>query len=340
MIINGRYEFFNVEALLQTGQGVYYSRVPLSVRSGMSETAQQSATLSATGAELRFVMNEGCDEATLNVTCESEFVTLGLYYGEFQGGWQYLGNYGLHEGENTVRLTRPENLERLRQTATARGDVFSPEVMRLCIRSGRLRDVRLEGDVRPPRAGETPEKRALFYGSSITHGSLSHLPGSDYATRVCARLGMDRINKGMAGCCLLERAMTDYLTARSDYEFCVCELGSNFPGGLPEEFCARVEYLLTSYAQAHPDKLMFVIDDLIILGEEHEARRAQVRDCLKRISNPHFVYINGRDMLPDERLLSADFVHPSVEGHLVMSERLLRVMKEHGISEREGGYRV
>lgn len=334
MILENRYEFFNEEALLETEAGVYYSRVPLEVRAGLSEAGRERAVLSATGAEIRFVMNEGCDEAVVHAVCEDEFVTLGLHYGEFQGGWRWLGNYGLMEGENTVRIQRPENLERLKGEAAARGHVFSPEVMRLCIRSGRLRDVRLEGDVRPPRREEAPARRVLFYGSSITHGSLSHLPGSDFASLVCARLGVDRINKGMAGACLLEKEMADYLAARDDYEFCVFELGSNMPD-TQEDFCARVEYLLSAYAGAHPDKPLFVIDDLIILGEGHEARRQQVRECLKRLNNPRFVYINGREMLPDARYLSADFTHPTVEGHRVMSEYLLRVMREHGICGRK-----
>ena len=332
MIVDGRYEFFNEEAVVRTEQGEYYSRMPLDVRAQMSEGAQQIATLSATGAEIRFVLNEGCEEATLHAFCESEYVTLGLYYGEFQGGWEYLGNYGLLRGENAVPLRRPQNLEKLRREARALGHVFSPDVMRLCIRSGRVRDVRLEGNVRPPRAQEVPSRRILFYGSSITHGSLSHLPGSDFATRVCARLGMDRINKGMAGNCLMEGAVADYLASRNDYEFCVYELGSNIPGSMPEEeFCGRVRYLLSAYAKAHPDKLLFVIDDLIVHEEGHELRRQQVRACLDVLNNPRFVYINGRDMLPGTRYLSADFVHPTVEGHIVMSEYLLRVMAEHGV---------
>ena len=328
MIIDGRFEFFNEEEALHTPEGTCYSRVPLAVRAQMSETAQNVATLSATGAEIRFVFNEGCDKAELQVYCENEFVTLGLYYGCFQGGWQWLGNYGLFQGENRVPIARPENIERLREVAGERGDAFSPDVMRLCIRSGRLRDVRLEGDVRPPRPDETPRGRVLFYGSSITHGSLSHLPGSDYATRVCAQLGMDRINKGMAGTCLMEKAVADYLAVRDDYDFAVYELGSNIPDTMSEEeFCGRVKYLLLAYAKAHPDKPLFVIDDLIILGEGHEARRRQVRACLQQLGNPNFVYINGREMLPDAKYLSADFVHPTVEGHIVMSDYLLRAVR-------------
>lgn len=332
MILDGRFEFFNMEEALQTNEGTYYSRVPLSVRAQMSENAITTATLSATGAEIRFVFNEGGEEATVSAYCEDEFITLGLYYGCFQGGWQWLGSYGLMHGENRVPIARPGNMEQLQQVARARGDAFSPEVMRLCLRSGRVRDVRLEGDVRPPRPDETPKKRVLFYGSSITHGSLSHLPGSDFATRVCAHLGMDRINKGMPGTCLMEKAVADYLAARDDYDFAVYELGSNIPSAMSEEgFGGRVEYLLSAYAKAHPEKPLFVIDDLIILGDGHEARREQVRRCLERLNNPRFVYINGREMLPGAQYLSADFVHPTVDGHLVMSEYLLRVLAEHGV---------
>ena len=50
MIIDGRFEFFNEEEALHTPEGTFYSRVPLAVRAQMSETAQNVATLSATGA--------------------------------------------------------------------------------------------------------------------------------------------------------------------------------------------------------------------------------------------------------------------------------------------------
>ena len=330
MIVEGRYELYNIDSIISTENGQQICRVPADVREGLLPGAYNTASLSSTGCELRFVMNEGCDSVTLHLHCLEPFMLLQLYFGSFQGGWKYLHIRGLFPGDNTLVIERPANIQQLRETARERGHLFSPDVMRLCFRSGCISDIRLEGDVRPPRSNEVPEKRILFYGSSITHGSLSYLPCNDYASLVCRKLGADLINKGCAGSCRMEKSMVDYLVGRNDYEFCVFELGSNIPADLSaQEFKQNVHYLLDSYTAAHPDKKAYVIDDLIVLSPDHRQRHEQVRECLQEIANPNLIYVDGYQMLPDADLVCADFVHPTVEGHQVMAHYLLNVISNH-----------
>ena len=330
MIVDQRFELYNIDSFINSDQGERICRVPAQVREGLLPTAHDVASLSATGCELRFVMNEGCDSVKVRIKCLDLFMVLQLYFGSFQGGWEYLHIRGLFPGENELTITRPNNIEMLRKTAVERGHLFSPDVMRLCFRSGAIADLRLEGDTRPPHPDEVPQKRIFFYGSSITHGSLSYLPCNDYASLVCQKLGADLINKGFAGSCRMEPAMIDYITGRDDYAFCVFELGSNIPPDVTEEaFKHSVMQLLKSYAHSHPDKKAFVIDDLIVLSPEHDKRRKQVRECLDALQNPNLVYVNGHDMLPDADLICADFVHPTVEGHQVMARHLLSVISRH-----------
>lgn len=330
MIVDHRFELYNIDVLIPEAEGLRISRVPAEVREGLLPGAHDVASLSATGCEIRFVMNEGCDNVKIKINCLEPFMLLQLYYGSFQGGWKYLHVRGLFPGENELVIDRPANIDLLRQTAQERGHLFSPDVMRLCFRSGGIADIRLEGDVRPPRPEEVPQKRILFYGSSITHGSLSYLPCNDYASLVCRKLGTDLINKGFAGSCRMEPAMVRYLCGRDDYEFCVFELGSNLPAEIgKEEFQQSVMNLLLSYTQAHPDKKAFVIDDLLVLQPDHDCRHAQVRECLEKLDLPNLIYLNGYDMLPHSDLVCADFVHPTVEGHQVMADALLRVIRKH-----------
>ena len=330
MIIDNRFELYNIDSMIETEKGSQICRVPSSVREGLLPAAHDVASLSSTGCEIRFVMKEGCDSVQLHINCLEPFMLLQLYFGSFQGGWKYLHVRGLFPGENILTIDRPANIDRLRQTAKERGHLFSPDVMRLCFRSGCIADIRLEGDVRPPYADEVPEKKILFYGSSITHGSLSYLPCNDYASQICRKLGADLINKGCAGSCRMEKSMVDYLVARNDYAFCVFELGSNIPANLPaDEFMQSVHYLLQSYVNAHPDKKAFVIDDLIILSPDHAQRHDQVRECLQQLNHPNLIYVNGYDMLPHPDLVCADYVHPTVEGHQVMADYLLSIIQQH-----------
>lgn len=324
MIIDDRYELYNIDALLETEDGLRISRFPLDVRSGMLPQGRDSASLSSTGSEIRFVMNEGCDCVKLRIKCLEPFMLLQLYFGSFQGGWKYLHVRGLFPGENELVIERPQNIDKLRKAAAERKHPFSPDVMRLCFRSGCIADICLEGDIRPPYEDEVPSKKVLFYGSSITHGSLSYLPCNDYASLVCRTLGVDMINKGCAGSCRMEKTIAEYIAARNDYDFCVFELGSNIPAETSTEaFKETVLYFLNTFSKAHPEKTAFVIDDLLVLQPEHDQRHVQVRECLNQLNNPKLIYINGYDVLPNPDLICADFVHPTVAGHQIIANYLL-----------------
>lgn len=325
MIIDNRYELYNIDTLVHTDHGEQISRFPEEVRQGMLPAGRDTAALSATGCEIRFVMLDGCDTVKLHVTCLEPFMVVQLCFGSFQGGWKYLYVRGLMTGENELTIERPQNIEELRKAAQERSHPFSPDVMRICFRSGAIANIRLEGDIRPPLPEEVPSKRILFYGSSITHGSLSYLPCNDYASVICQRLGMDCINKGCAGSCRLEQSVASYIAERNDYEFCVFELGSNIPGEISgDDFMHSVKNLLTGYMKAHPNRGAIVIDDLLILRPEHHQRHEQVRQCLAEVNHPHFVYVDGYDLLPSPDLICADFVHPTVEGHQVLANALLQ----------------
>lgn len=324
MIVDNRYELYNIDALIRTDAGEQISRFPEEVRQGMLPSGRDVAALSATGCEIRFVMLEGCDAVKLQVTCLEPFMVLQLCFGSFQGGWKYLYIRGLMPGENELIIERPKNLDQLRQAAKERSHPFSPDVMRVCFRSGAIANIRLEGEIRPPKPEEVPSKRILFYGSSITHGSLSYLPCNDYASVVCQHMGMDCINKGCAGSCRLEESVASYIANRNDYELCVFELGSNIPAEITgDEFKRSVMNLLTRFMKAHPDRKVIVIDDLIVLNPTHDQRHEQVRQCLDEINHPHFSYLNGFDLLPSPDLVCADFVHPTIEGHQVLAKAIL-----------------
>ena len=326
------YELYNVEALVQAEGETRISRLPEAVRMRLNPTARDRAALSSTGVEIRFAFTGDCREATLSVECYDEFIMMQLYYGQFQGGWTYLGCRSLAPGHNEIPLCRPDSLPRLREIARVRGDRFSPDVMRLCFRSGGIGILRLSGETRPPRPEEVPARRALFYGSSITHGSLSHLPCNDFAWQVTDALGLDRINKGLAGACLLEPEMADYIAGRDDYAFAVLELGSNYgvkDAEALEEFTRRCEYLLSAFGAAHPDKPAFVIDDLLILHPDHAVKCCAVQEVLHRLNKPNLHYIHGDGLLPSVDCLSADLTHPTVEGHRAMADQLLRIIRAH-----------
>ena len=162
MILNG-VELYNVvetdPAMLRLPKRLFPALPPLGV----------GAAQNATGVELRFVP-EGEVKLTLSTVSTSHPIVALLYYGSTQSGGNTL-EYYIDKEPKTFTFTPAPHLSEL-PTDTP----FSPQVLRLMPAGGDIVLHKVEGKVRPPRADEVPQKTLLFYGSSITHGSLACAP--------------------------------------------------------------------------------------------------------------------------------------------------------------------
>lgn len=314
---------------IETEAGLRISRVPLSAREKMTAAGKDVASVSWTGVELRFVIQNG-DEAAVTVYNENPDphwdANAYLYLGNFQYGWTYLCNFHLTPGLNRIPVKLPETMDTLRENAKKLGHIFSPDVVRLILGGAVFNLVDVEGDIRIPKAEELPAKTAVFYGSSITHGSLSMHPMTNYAALCGKKLGVDYLNKGMAGACFLEKEVIDYILGLDEAVFFSVEVATNCIGlGIPE-IRRRTEYLANSFLGKYSDKHLFLIDRINVSCVPDECR-AMIEDVVKRCNSNRVHYINGATLIPDFSFVTADCVHPTPDGHRRMADILSEIYK-------------
>jgi hypothetical protein len=192
--------------------------------------------------------------------------------------------------------------------------------------------VGVEGDVRPPEANEKPKKKIVFYGSSITHGSLSCLTSNTFVNILGSEMNAEVFNKGFPGSCHVSHAMSDYVASRSDCDYAVCEVATNVYKTIPdEELIERIEYLIKTYKALNPDKPLVIIDNLIV-SERTEPSRKLVRKAIKNVNADNVLYINGKKLLTTNKYVMADFTHPTPMGQFTIAMNLLKILKAKGLA--------
>ncbi len=317
-------DFHNVEEMIPSEHGYRMARIPSAVRETLNERARERAAFSTTGIELRFKIRSG--EADIDLYAEAEsMVPAFLYFGYFQSGWT-MNAFALRPGENRIHISYPEDMERLREVAKEENHPFAPEVIRLVLPSGDLRFVGAEGDIVPPDAKDLPEKTLLCYGSSITHGSLSLGPGHNYVFQLGRKFSCDTLNLALAGSAHLEKSMAEYMMARQDWDFATFELGINMLNIFTnEEFEARLSEFLSVLAQDPRPK--FFTSLFAIMKNNPQAQ--EFREIVRKYQGKGFIFTEGEDLLHELSLISADMVHPSLEGQALIAQRWGKIIAGH-----------
>ncbi len=319
-------EFHNVEEILPFEDGWKLHRVPAAVRAQCNEGLQNSS-LYGTGVELRFVLLGDHADVRLRTIPIAEGQMAFVYYGSIQGGWQQ-SSFVINERETIIRITRPDNLEQLRQISAEAHLPFSPEVVRLVLPYGNNVFLGVEGDVMPPKPDMLPKKTLLSYGSSITHGSLALIAPYAYPFRIAQKLGMDTLNKGFAGTCHCERAMAEWFCSRKDWHAMTLEMGINMMGMADAEFERRIdEFTAIMAADGRP---VFATSLFHFNGDHYGAdqdRGQRFRDIVRKYAEPRLHFVDGLELLERPDYITQDMVHPSLEGIAQITDRWTEIIR-------------
>lgn len=318
MIFQNQAELHNVAELIPGEKGYTICRVPAAVQDAM---LHPKAGNNWSGTELRFVIEEG-NEATVLLYLPEEnrkaCLAFPLYLGNHQFSWKWIEPRWLEPGMNELKVTLPDNMESLEAVSKEYGDPFSSRVVRIVMPSGNYEICGVEGKVRPPKPEELPARRAVFYGSSITHGNSGVNSMANYVS-VCGRqLKLNAHNLGMSGSCYVEPELLDYVLSFKDAAFLSVEVGTNCAGNLPgrlsdEELQRRVEHLVNGFKADPGDRHLFIIDCLGLTARWDTCRQI-VRDAVKNSGCPRIHYVCGMSLLPNRQYLVIDGVHPSLDG--------------------------
>lgn len=317
-------DFHNVEEIESYEGGYRMWRVPAAVRDALDEGGAD-VSMNSTGVELRFRIRS--EEATVILRAQEaqEAQVAYIYYGSFQGGWQYSTKI-IGTKETRITIPRGQNAEVLRQLTAEKGLGFQPDVVRIVLPYVHCFFLGIEGEVEPPNRSDVPGKTYLAYGSSITHGSLALGAPYTYPFRISQILNMDYCNLGYAGSARLEKGMAEYLVSRKDWDIASVEMGINMLYTFSEEaFEERVKQFTDILASDTRPVFVTSIFGFAGAGQEKAAR---FREIVRRHSQGRLIYTDGTDLLNNPVFVSADLVHPSLEGVAQIAQRWSGVMKE------------
>ena len=275
----------------------------------------------ATGVELRFVIESG-DSAVIKMRkFENDDVnnTFQVFRGGIQGGWVDAGinNYCVGSDAEDFVIKRCKNIDALKKIRP--DDAFSPEIVRVIFNRGRYELLDISGNVRPPEKTEVPDKKILFYGSSITHGSNALDMSHSFASVIGRRLNYDVYNLGMAGNCRIEHETIDYILSL-EWNIAVIELGINVLDWELKKVAERVDYVLEKVATEHSHHPIIMVspficdNDILLGGVRSKPWRKIMEERIRKANLPNVMYINGLDVLGDPKYLCADVLHPNTDG--------------------------
>ena len=307
--------------------GLWLSRIPDALRRKLNPLVQINGLL-ASGAEARFNLKSA--SATLTLKCVRGQGVLEIWHGPFMTSWKVIGTEPV-----AVKIEPPANLDELAALARRHRLPFDARLTRVLLPwEPQVRLLGVEGEFEPPRPEQTPRRRYLAYGSSITNGARSIPPTASYAARTAQLLGVDLLNLGFGGGAHLEKEIAEHIAARDDWDFASLEMGINIGGIGRAEFARRVDVMVDTVHAAHPDKRLFCIDVFTcrddLTGNPHfNEYRDVVRDKVCAVNRPNVVWIPGRQILSSVEGLTADLVHPSPAGMEEMARNLSRAMNPH-----------
>lgn len=304
-------DFHNVEELESCEKGYIMWRLPKAVREKMNEGIRNLTSRYSTGVELRFKM---VDERADVILCAEETTEANVayvYYGSLQAGWQS-SSFVIGPEPTRISLTKPTNLKMLEQITMEEKLPFSPEVVRIVLPYGKCCFCGVEGKVALPTSADVPKQTYLAYGSSITHGSLALAAPYSYPFRIAQKLKMDYINMGFAGTAQLEGAMADYIVSRKDWNFASVEMGINMLNSFSvDEFEERVDNFTQILAE---DERPIYATNIFQCQEQDEKKVKAFRDIVRKYASARLIFTEGTEILSCKSHISADSVHPSLEG--------------------------
>lgn len=312
-MIYDKIDFHNVEELEQTEKGLKLWRLTKELRDKLNEGLRNDTASLCSGVELRFCIKGDKVKLKLRVEDNTEAATAFIYYGSFQGGWEYSQKSIDADRVTEIVIPRPDNMDDLKRITEEEKLSFDPEVVRIVMPYNHCYYCGIEGEIETPKKSQYPEKTYLAYGSSITHGSLALGTPHAYVFRIAQKLKCDYINLGFAGTAHLEKEMAEYISERKDWDFATIELGVNMlePKYGVELFESRAREFTEILSK---DPRQIFATSIFGFSEADQEKADIFREIVEKYAKDKFVFTKGTDILDNRAYISADLIHPSIEG--------------------------
>lgn len=324
----------NVSELEETPTGGFKMlRSPKSVEEKLNPTAQRTNRF-ATGVEIRFIMNEDTTTLTLRTAEDGYFTTPLVYFGNLAGGWTDSTKLVTNQ-PSKITINKPD-LELAKRVSKENNYPFDPEVVRVIFSGTMIELIDIEDNVSVPSPLQMPKDYCVFYGSSITNGSLALNPASTFVYRIAESLKLDYLNLGYSGSAHCEIEMAEHIASLKGMKFIGLEMGANMGGEqfTPEAYKARVKPFIEKIATTHSNIPIFCVDQFYTKSDLNnegwsQSQRVKLREALQELDLPNTVYIDGSTIMTSSKGLSADYVHPNIVGVNEIYNNYLPIIKKH-----------
>ncbi|RJP92473.1 MAG: hypothetical protein C4518_07425 [Desulfobacteraceae bacterium] len=311
--------------------GLRMQRVPESVRRKLNPEAQLQMCRPAC-AEIRFVSDH---PFSIELSCPKGRGIVEVFYGPFQSQERY----EITSDISVIHIPDPNRMTRYDQSKLS-SLFLSPKVCRLLMAGEEMYIHDIHGDnCRPPYKEELPRLRYLAYGSSITEHGHATAPHLTYVEQVGMRLGADVINLGSGGSAFCEPAISDYIAARTDWDFATLAISVNMLKFPISVFYERASYMISTICRSNPNRPVVCItlfpysrelgDNFIGMEDKgspddyRQALHQAVRDC----PCENVYTLEGSEILNNVGGLSSDLLHPGDQGMIIIGENLARQIR-------------
>ena len=179
------------------------------------------------------------------------------------------------------------------------------------------------------------ENPLVFYGTSITHGACASRPGMPHPAILGRRLNLPVINLGFSGNGRLELEVGQFLI-ELDPSVYVVDCLPNVTG---PDVAKRTIPLVNQLRDARPQTPIVLVEDrtypnapfLASRQKRHADSRAALKTAYKELTSSgmtRLYYINGEDLLGDDRDDTTDGSHPSDLGFYRQAEAFEPVLRK------------
>jgi GDSL-like Lipase/Acylhydrolase family/N-terminus of Esterase_SGNH_hydro-type len=177
-------------------------------------------------------------------------------------------------------------------------------------------------------------KPIVFYGTSITQGGCASRPGMAYPAILGRRLDRLTINLGFSGNALSEPEVA-HLLAELDAAVYVLD---PLPNMTAESVAARIEPLVTTLRQAHPEVPIVLVENEQYAADEFvavahaavQAKNVKLRDIYRRLRKAgqrRLFYVPAAKLVGSDGEATVDGVHPTDLGFMRMADTLTPVLR-------------
>ena len=178
------------------------------------------------------------------------------------------------------------------------------------------------------------EKKAVFFGDSITNGYDSIYSFNSYVERLSDELNLEAYNKAVGGEVFIPQLAKINRCINPDYIF-VAYGTNDWSISEQEDFKKRCFAFYDSLAAKYPDTLIFAITPIWRADFKGERNFGLFEDVEKYIQEMCLNYnnikvISGWDFVPHDENLFADFrLHPNDDGFSFYYDSLRKEVEKH-----------